>query len=294
MNRRKFGQLLGAAAVGAPMLGQLGWAAQAPQGFRFSVMLPTLDRQFSVDQSLEMVARAGYTGVELTGEYKKWSAEDFTRVKAKVKSLGLTFDSIAPARVTLADPTQTSAILEQLTTEIPTVRSLGCSQIILTSGPRVPGLSPEAERKAIVENLKRVADLVSKERMEIVIEPIDLLENKAGYLDSVTDGFEIVREVASPNIKVLYDFYHEQRGAGNVIEKLDGNVDLIGLVHIADVPGRHQPGTGEMNYTSIYKKLAELHYSRYIAMEFRATGDPTEVLKAARLQAVEAERGVRT
>jgi hydroxypyruvate isomerase len=76
------------------------------------------------------------------------------------------------------------------------------------------------------------------------------------------------------NIKVLYDFYHEQRGHGNLIQRLDGNMDLIGLVHVAEMPKRTEPGTGEIDYPVIYRKLAELKYSRTIAMEFMTTGDP--------------------
>ena len=57
-------------------------------------------------------------------------------------------------------------------------------------------------------------------------------------------------------MKVLYDLYHEQRGQGNLIEKLEKNIDEVGLVHVADVPGRHEPGTGEMNYINIYRRLA--------------------------------------
>jgi hydroxypyruvate isomerase len=62
------------------------------------------------------------------------------------------------------------------------------------------------------------------------------------------------------------------------------------VVHVADVPGRHEPGTGEINYSNIYKKLAALQYDRYIAMEFLPTGDPVESLRAAREMALRAAR----
>jgi hydroxypyruvate isomerase len=71
-------------------------------------------------------------------------------------------------------------------------------------------------------------------------------------------------------------------GFGDLIEKLDKHIDVIGLVHIADVPGRHEPGTGEINYGNIYKKLAQLNYRYNVAMEFRPVGDPVAALRAAR------------
>ncbi len=86
-------------------------------------------------------------------------------------------------------------------------------------------------------------------------------------------------------MKVLYDLYHEQRGMGNLIEKLEKNVDEVGLIHVADVPGRHEPGTGEVNYANIYRKLAELHYRGVIAMEFYPAGDVVETLRRAREEA---------
>ena len=61
-------------------------------------------------------------------------------------------------------------------------------------------------------------------------------------------------------MRVLYDVYHEQREFGNLIEKFEKNIEQVGLVHIADVPGRHEPGTGEINYLNIYRKLAQLNY----------------------------------
>jgi hydroxypyruvate isomerase len=88
-------------------------------------------------------------------------------------------------------------------------------------------------------------------------------------------------------VKVLYDLYHEQRGMGNLIEKLEKNIDEVRLIHVADVPGRHEPGTGEINYRNIYKKLTELHYTGMIAMEFYPTGDVMETLRKAREEAMQ-------
>ena len=89
-------------------------------------------------------------------------------------------------------------------------------------------------------------------------------------------------------MKFLYDFYHEQIAEGNLIEKLEKNIGLVGVVHIADVPGRHEPGTGEINYPNIFRKLAELKYGGYAAMEFIPSGDTVASLRAAREMAVRA------
>ncbi|HEY5253032.1 MAG TPA: TIM barrel protein [Acidobacteriaceae bacterium] len=228
----------------------------------------------------------------MIGEFHKWSADETRRVMAKMRSLHLHFDMISGVKAGFGDPNGTENFLADLKTQFDYAKALQSPQINLKSGPRIDGLSPAAQHAACVENLKRAADLAAANNIQIVLEPIDPIENPTMYMSSVSQGFAIVREVASPNIKVLYDFYHEQRAAGNLIEKLEQNFDLIGLVHIADVPNRNQPGTGEIDYNNIYKKLAQLKYDKFIAMEFFPSGDPLTILKAARLQAMHAQASV--
>ncbi len=292
MNRRQFSQLIAGAALGNTVLRSDGQAMSpvAPQRFRFSVMLWTLDKQAPLDRCIEIAAAAGYQGVELVREFWSWSPEEIRRLMTRMRGLGLVFDAMDGGKKNLVDPSVTGAFLAQLTAAIAIAKEIECPQIILTSGNRVDSLSADAQRAGIIDNLKRAADLVSKNDMQIALEPIDRLEKRSAYLNSVTDGFEIVKAIGSPNLKVLYDFYHEQRAAGNLIEKLEQNIDWVGLVHIADVPGRHEPGTGEIDYANIYRKLTELKYDKFIAMEFRPTGDPVELLRKARLEAQQAER----
>jgi hydroxypyruvate isomerase len=97
-----------------------------------------------------------------------------------------------------------------------------------------------------------------------------------------------VRQVNHPQVQFLYDIYHEQMVEGNLIEKLDKHIDVIGLIHVADVPGRHQPGTGEINYVNIYRKLAQLNFRHNVAMEFVPTGDQLSALRAAKAMAMNA------
>jgi hydroxypyruvate isomerase len=289
MNRREFSQLaVGAALAQTFLRGAASETAVPGDAFRFSVMLWTLEKQAPFERCLEIVAAAGYQGVELVGEFQKWSSEDTRRMMARIQSLGLIVDSMSGVRAGFSNPADTALFMTQLAAQVDAAKRLGCPQIILLSGKRVDGLTPEARQRTSIDNLKRAADLVSKENIQIVIEPIDALENPTIYLTTVAQGFEIVRQVGSQNVKVLYDFYHEQRGFGNLIEKLENNIDWVGLVHIADVPGRHEPGSGEIDYRNIYRQLAELKYSKFVAMEFYPTGDPVDALKKARIEAVQA------
>jgi hydroxypyruvate isomerase len=297
MNRREFHKLSIAASL-TPFLNSNLVSAQSASvaaekaGPKFSIMLWTLPKGLSFEQQLDLAAAAGFGGVEVGNEYEKWTPEEWKRNLAKKHALGIEVDSAVPGRNALADHTKRTALHDDLMKAIPGAKELGCKQFIYTAYTRVPEQTPEEQRAAIVDTLKYAADLLEKDQFEIVLEPIDLLEHKQEAVTSVSEAFEITRAVGSPRIKVLYDFYHEQRQAGNLIEKLEKNIDQVGLVHIADVPGRHQPGTGEVNYTNIYHKLAQLHYDRYICMEFSSQGDPVKILKAARLEAIAAMKSV--
>jgi hydroxypyruvate isomerase len=170
------------------------------------------------------------------------------------------------------------------------MKELECSRLIMQTGDRVPGLSQAEMHANCIETLKRGADIAAKNDIELLIENIDPEENPKYFLTTSAEGFEIVRSVGHPHVKFLYDFFHEQIAAGNLIAKLEKNIDLVGLVHVADVPGRHHPGTGEINYANIFRKLGQLGYSRYVAMEFNPLGDPVKELREARELAISSAR----
>jgi hydroxypyruvate isomerase len=252
---------------------------------QFSVMIWTLNKFGTFEENLERVAQAGYHHVELVGEFKKWSEDDYRRILARMETLKISVDATSGVSPGFADPSGGDAFLAALKGLIPAAKRLDCKQIILLSGKRIDGAPAGSQHTASIEALKRAADVLSSAGLVAVIEPIDRIENPTIYLDGVTEAFEIVKAVGSPNVKVLYDVYHEQREFGNLIEKFDAHIDQVGLIHIADVPGRHEPGTGEINYLNIYRKLAQLGYKGTIAMEFYPTGDIVEILRRARDQA---------
>jgi len=289
IDRRDFGRALAGAAAGAALSSFA--AVESPTNdapLKFSVMLWTVDKKLPFERRMEMVAEAGYSAVELVDELKGWSDADFRRVNARNRELKLTFDATAGVWKGIADPGGIDAFVADLTAFVPTAQKLECSDIIVLSGNRVEGATHEQQHQACVESLKRGADIAEKNGLRLLLENIDQEENPKYFLTSVAEGFGIVREVNHPRVKFLYDFYHEQISEGNLIKKLEENIHQVGLVHIADVPGRHEPGTGEIAYASIYRKLAQLHYSDYVAMEFEPTGNVVETLRKARTDAIDA------
>src|ERR1700722_1928428 len=168
--------------------------------------------------------------------------------------------------------------------------------MIVMSGNVVEGLSRKEQHQSCVDGLKRGAALVegkqiAGEPVRLLLECIDPEENPHYYLQSAAEGMEIVRAVNHPQVQFLYDMFHEQIAEGNLIEKLEKHIDVIGLIHIADVPGRHERGTGEINYGNVYRKLVELKYRHVVAMEFKPVGEQVASLRAAREMVARAANG---
>jgi len=301
MNRRTFTQSLATAALAAaaPRMPAVSPTAAANAStaagpFPLSIMLWTVWGNLPFEQRLEKVVEAGYSNVELVGEYKSWTADDFARANQARKRLGVHFDATA-GLPGVADPANRDALLAAFSDALKTMETLEIPAMIFVSGNVIPGLAREAQHQSCVESLKRAASMVEGRQIAgkpvmLLLECIDPEENPKIFLSSAAEAIDIVREVNHPQVRFLYDLFHEQIGHGNLIEKLEKNIEVIALIHVADVPGRHQPGTGEINYGNIFRKLGELKYQGMVAMEFRPTGDPVAMLRAAKELAWSAAR----
>lgn len=305
MNRRSFTQALAGTIAGACSPGVKsdflrGSVARADSadpalgaGFQVSIMLWTVFTDLPFEQRLEKVAEAGYRNVELVGEYEHWTDADFNRANAKRKELGITFDCTAGLKHGVANPDEREALLGELRRALPIMERIECPSMILLSGNRISGMSRDRQHQSCVDTLKAAAETVegktiNGQPVRLLLETIDPEENPQYFLTQLLEALDVIQTVNHPQVRLLYDFYHEQIAYGNLIAKLEKSFPYLALVHIADVPGRHQPGTGEINYQNIFRKLAELNYQGMIAMEFHPTDNPVAQLQAARELALHA------
>lgn len=151
-----------------------------------------------------------------------------------------------------------------------------------------PDLSEEEKYKSVLDGLREIAPLAEAAGVTLVLEPLNNLVDHAGYWLKNSDvGFGLIQKVNSPNIRLLFDIYHQQVTEGNIIDRLTKNLDFIGHVHVADVPGRHQPGTGELNYANILDQLRAAGYEGTVGLEF----DPTVPSKEAALASLKLIKG---
>ncbi len=296
MNRRQFGERLagGLAGLAVAACSRRGLASpeKAARPFKLSVMLWTLRPKYTAEQAIDLVAGAGYDGFELVDEDKKWSPTDVKRIRARMTQLGIVCDAMSGIETGFAEAGAAQKLADELTARMAQAEQMGCRRIILLSGKRDASMPRDKQHAVCVENLQHAGEVAAKRRFTLLLEPIDLLENPPIYLTRVEEAFDIARAVKLPSVQVLYDFYHQQRGlpAGGgvapLLAPLRGNVNLLGLVHVADVPGRHAPGTGEIDYAAIYRGLRKDGYDGWMAMEFLPKGDAADELRKAAAETV--------
>jgi hydroxypyruvate isomerase len=163
---------------------------------------------------------------------------------------------------------------------IPLARKIGCTRLISGSGNRVPGLEPEAAIDNMTGALIELAPICRKEGITLIVEPFNSRVDHPDYfLDNPGACAEVLHAVNSPNVKMLYDIYHNQIMDGNVTAFIRENIKHIGHFHIAAVPGRHEPDTGELNYPFILKEIDRLGYTGYCGLEYWPTVPDAESLK---------------
>jgi hydroxypyruvate isomerase len=219
-------------------------------------------------------AEAGADGVEFWG----WRDKDLDAIERAADDGDVPIvGSVAGG--TLTDPGVADEAVETVRDSIAMADERGIPALIATTGPDQDGLDRDAQHENIVDVLSRVAPDAEDAGVTLVLEPLNTAVDHPGYyLTSSEEGFEIVDAVGSPNVRLLYDVYHQQITEGNVIDTVTENVDKVGHVHIADVPGRHEPGTGELNYQNVFHALDDAGYDGYVGCEFSPTGDPDDAM----------------
>jgi hydroxypyruvate isomerase len=151
-------------------------------------------------------------------------------------------------------------------------------------GIPVPPANPLTDEQmcdSMFGGLSEAAALAEAANVTLLLEPLNTKVDHPGYtLSRSAQAFDVVRRVASPHLKVLYDVYHLQIMEGNLIATLEAHLDDIGHIHVADVPGRHEPGTGEINYHNIARMLQANNYRGFVGLECVPKGDSAAAVRA--------------
>lgn len=244
---------------------------------KLSACIEMIFRDLPVEERIRRVADVGLPAFEFWG----WGNKDVDRMAQVKEETGLAVASFAgSAGGPLTDPAKRGDFLKGLEGALEVAGRLGCGTLIVTVGNEQPGMSREAQHQSIVEGLRQAATMAESAGVTLAVEPLNILVNHKGYyLSTSAEGFQIVEEVESERVKLLYDIYHQQITEGNLTATIEAHIGQIAHFHVADVPGRHEPGTGEVNYRNVLRRIDDSGYTGYVGLEYLPLADPAETLR---------------
>lgn len=244
---------------------------------KYSVCVNSVFGGVSIPEAIKRIRAVGLDAFE----FWSWWDQDIDAIAAAMKETGLCLTAMCTKMITLTDPARREEYIQGLKDSIEVAKKLGCSQLISQVGQEIPGVPRAAQHESIVEGLKQCAPILEEAGIELLVEPLNILvDHKGYYLSRSDESFDIIREVNSPKVKLLFDIYHQQITEGNLIENLTKNIDLISHLHVAGNPGRHEPTkNSEICYPSVLAALKAAGFTGPVGLEYFPLGDPEESLK---------------
>lgn len=254
---------------------------------KYSCCIEMIFTEFDFVERIYKAKEAGFDAVE----FWCWENKDLAAVKKALDETGLElaiFQGNIEGR--MIDPKDNDLYIEGVLRSVQMAKQMGTKNLFLMSDIMnedrsvleapypLSDLQKMESTKAV---LRRLIPVAEENGITFVVEPLNTTVDHRGYsLCHSQPAFELIREIGSKNIKVLYDAYHMQIMEGNVINTIKSGIDAIGYFHVADVPGRFEPGTGELNYKNIIKALSSYGYDGKVGFEFEPqNGSSMETVK---------------
>ena len=287
MDRRSFL----AATAGSLTLAQFPQLARAnlpgQKGLRLSITWGML-RKMPVGEALALLTRLGYDAYEMFDWRDPATLATFVAERKKyplacaclVANKGVTAPGCG-----LVNPRERESFLHEVNLAVEAAKKVDSPQLVVLTGNELGGMPRSEQMANAVAALRAAARILEPNGITAIVEILNTYVNHSGYfLYYVRDGAEMIDRVGSANVKLLFDIYHVQIMEGNLIDNIRSNIDRIGHFHVGDVPGRHEPGTGEINYRNVFKAIYELgdRFRGSVALEYGPLAPLEEDLAAER------------
>lgn len=211
-------------------------------------------------------------------EFWSWTDKDLDAVKAAAEQAGVGIAGFnGDAELSLIDPSQKESYLAFLRRSVEAAKKVGARSVTLHSNglgeggvvvDSYDGLSDTVKLCAMFDTLKECAKIAEESGVLMNLEPLNITtDHKGNFLQTTRMAAEMTRLIGSPSLKVLYDVYHMQLNEGSLCGNIRAYGDQFGHIHVADVPGRHEPGTGEIQYARVFRCLEETGYQGLVGFE---------------------------
>ena len=252
---------------------------------KLSICAETVYPDMDIGDKIEAIGRHGIKAFEL------WTLDhDRPSLEKAIQYEGYQLLLFCGNRSqSLIDVNDRDGFVTEFRESIRDAKSLKCPYLaVLTDrvdakGIPIPPDRPMSETEkfaSVCEGYSQAIRLAEEADINLLIEPLNTMVDHPGYfLRHAAQAFDLIRALGSPRLKVLYDISHLQIMDGNIINNIESNLDMIAHIHVADVPGRHEPGTGEINYKNIARMLQANNFDGYVGLEAFPSGDSDDAIK---------------
>lgn len=243
---------------------------------RFSANLSMLFTEHDFLDRFAAAADAGFEAVEYISPYEH-PAE---AIAARLARYGLTQalfnmpvgDWQRGERGLAALPDRVEEFRQGVETVVRYATALGCGQVNCLAGMAPAGVPRETAEATFVDNLKFAADRCGEAGIRVLVEPINHVDVPGFFLSTRRQALGIIDRIGSDNLRLQYDIYHMQIMEGDLARNLEKTLGRIGHIQFADNPGRHEPGSGEINFPYLFDHLDRLGYAGWVGAEYHPTG----------------------
>lgn len=239
---------------------------------KFAANISMLFTEVPFLQRFAAARQAGFTAIECQFPYEAPIAAIADALETN--GLQLVLHNLPPGDWAAGErglailPDRRAEFRESLDKALDYARALDCPQVNCLAGLRPGDFDEPRLRQTLIDNLKIAADQLDQAGIRLLIEPINPFDMPGFYLDSVEMADEIIDAVGSDNLYIQYDLYHRKRSGGELITTFLERQDRIAHIQIADVPGRHEPGTGTIDFGAVFSALDRAGYAGWIGCEY--------------------------
>ena len=240
---------------------------------RFAANLTMLFTEVPFLDRFERAARAGFQAVEFLFPYAHPAEEIRRRLDEHRLALVLhnlpAGDWDAGERGIACLPDRVDEFRAGVATAIAYAKALGVTQLNCLAGKAPAGADPALLHRTLVANLRFAADALRRADLKLLVEPINTFDIPGFFVNRTAQALAIIDEVGADNLFLQYDLYHAQRMEGELAATLEKHLSRIAHVQLADNPGRHEPGSGEINYPFIFAHLDRIGYRGWVGCEYK-------------------------
>ena len=242
---------------------------------RICIPIPCFFGGMDFCDAIRKVAELGFDAIETYN----WKGLDKEAVKRTCEETGVEFVSMCTTEFNMTDPERRQLWLDGLKESCEAAKEMGVKHIITQVGQDM-GTRRDFQHDSIVAALKAAKPILEETGVTVMIEPLNTYVSHPGYyLWSSVEGFDIVREVNHPLVKVIYDVFHQQVMEGNIITNITNNLDCIAHIHCAGHPGRNELQYGENDYKVIFNEVDKAGYKGCYSLEYWPLLPPVESLE---------------